>query len=398
MTKDTQTPTGPLGPSAPRPLPAHRPTILHTRVVAGAGGGPDKTIMRSPAYVDPQRVRMVAAYIHPEGDPGIDVIRNHAAQHNAELHTIAERGALDVRTCRRMLALCKKLNVDVWHGHDYKTNVLGLLLRRFHPMRLVTTAHGWTHESARTRLYYRIDNLCLPRYEQVVAVSPPLEKHCRKIGVNASRLTYIPNGIELADYVPQPRESHDTFDIGVVGRLSVEKGVDRAIDTVATLRRKYPHIRLHLVGDGPERKNLERQARDMGVYHNVIFHGWQKQTLPFYNRFDMLLLPSHTEGLPNVVLEAMAMNVPVAATNVGGVSDLLNDGQCGVLMQPEETDAWALVIAPLIVSAARRDELARRARLRVRERFTFAKRMQRMCEVYDRVLETPISVPLRRAA
>lgn len=376
----------------------NRPTILHVRIVAGSGGGPDKTILRSPRYIDPAQLRMAAAYIHPEGDAGIETIRQHAAAQGCELHTIAERGALDVRTFHRMLKLCRELDVTVWHGHDYKSNLMGLALRRLHPMRLVTTAHGWTHETARTRLYYRIDNHCLPRYEQVVAVSPLLEKHCRKLGIKANKLTYIPNGIELDQYTPAPREAHDTFDIGVVGRLSVEKGVDRAIDTVATLVRKYPNVRLHLIGDGPQRAALEHRANELSLARHVTFHGWQKQTIPFYNRMDMLLLPSHTEGLPNAVLEAMAMNVPVAATDVGGVSDLLNDGQCGVMLQPTEPQAWPVVIAPLIVSPARREEFARRARRRVEQRFTFEKRMQSMLGVYERILPMPLTTPLRKAA
>jgi glycosyltransferase involved in cell wall biosynthesis len=380
--------------------------ILHARVVAGSGGGPDKTILRSARYVDGSRFRVAAAYIHPHDDPGMEVIRDAAKRHGCPLWEIGESGALDPRTLRSLLQLCGKLNVAVWHAHDYKSNVLGLLLRRFWPMKLVTTVHGWTRETARTRLYYHVDNLCLKRYDEVMAVSPLLVEHCKEQGVKPERLTYVPNGIEPADYARKrdaraARQSLGVdpraFVIGVVGRLSAEKGVDRAVHTLAALRPRYPHVQLHLIGDGTERGKIESLGRELGVAGAVRFWGWQADAKPYYEMMDALLLPSYTEGLPNVVLEAMAMGVPVAATSVGGVPELLDEGRCGVVLSQDQT-TWADGVAPLIVSADRRAEYARRSRERIAEHYAFDKRMEREVAVYDRLLSIPARDAARRAA
>jgi len=372
-----------------------RPFVLHVRVVNGSGGGPDKTILRSAKYVDPSRIRMAAAYIHPNSDKNFDTIKEHARKENCALWCIGESSAIDPRTVRSLVKLCKQQRVTIWHGHDYKSNLLGLLVNKMWPMKLVTTVHGWTWDTVRTRFYYHVDNWCLPHYQQIVVVSPKLYEHCLNNGVPAERLTYIPNAIRPEEF-SRKHSAHEARDelgidndalvIGVIGRLSVEKGVDRAIDLLAAIRPAYPNAQLHLVGDGPERKKLQQQTARLGLEKNVRFWGWQKQSQRFYEAMDMLLLPSHTEGLPNVVLEAMAMQTPVAATDVGGVRDLLAHGSCGVVLSNEQPQTWAADIRKLLASADLRSTLAGDALQRIETHFTFERRMQKMTRVYQQVL------------
>lgn len=379
------------------------PMVLHVRVVTGSGGGPDKTVMRSPAFVDRRRFRMAAAYIHPASDKGIELLRRRAGQWKCPLFTIPERGALDLRTVHSLLSLCRRLRVAIWHAHDYKSNLLGLVLRRFWPMHLVTTVHGWTWESRRMRLYERLDRALLKHYDHVMTVSPLLQQQVADLGVAEDRLSYIANGIVPSEYVRQqkPAEAReklgidrDATVIGVVGRLGPEKGVDRAIRLLAQLLPEHPKAQLHIVGDGPQRQALETLAEQLGVTASVRFHGWQAQSQPFYEAMDLLLLPSHTEGLPNVVLEAMAMHVPVAATDVGGVRDLLDDGRCGTVLTHEEA-TWPQAVAALLSDADRRAAVAERARRRIETHFSFARRMTRELGIYDRLLApaTPAAEP-----
>ncbi len=373
---------------------ASLPMVLHTRVVSGSGGGPDKTVLRSACYVDPQRLRMAAAYIHPAGDGGIKTLRERARDWGCPMWEFPESGPIDPRIVQALLRLCREQRVTIWHAHDYKTDALGLLLRRFWPMKLVTTVHGWTRESLRTQLYYHVDNWCLSKYDHVIAVSRDLEGHCLERGVSEDRLTYIPNAIESEEYsralAPEAARralgvAADRFVIGTVGRLSVEKGVSRSVYCLAQVRKAFPNVELHLVGDGPERGKLEALARELGVAGAVKFWGWQARVKPFYEVMDLLLLPSHTEGLPNVVLEAMSMGVPVAATDVGGVSELLEEGHCGVILARDQT-GWGKQLIPLLSQPEWRAALSRRARQRVEERYTFRRRMERVVAVYERVL------------
>src|SRR5947209_3851879 len=180
--------------------PAGAPVVLDARVVTGSGGGPDKTILNSPRFLGPLGYRMLCAYLHPPDDPGFEVLRRTAARYKAPLVEVPDRGPWDWRVVTELLAVCKREKVAVWHGHDYKTNALGLLLKRLWPMRLVTTVHGWVHHTGRTPLYYKLDQMCLPRYERVICVSGDLLETCLGSGVPARNCVLLENGIDAAEY------------------------------------------------------------------------------------------------------------------------------------------------------------------------------------------------------
>lgn len=369
-------------------------TILHTRVVTGAGGGPDKTILRSAAYLDSTRYPMAAAYLYPAGDMGIQTLRTSAERFSMPLHPIPERGPIDRRSVRILLDWCRRLRVSVWHSHDYKTDILGRVLRRQHPMKLVSTMHGFTGETWRTRLYARLSINALRGYDRVIAVSPQLMRYAVEHGVHPDRMRYVPNAIDIDEYKrDHTRRSAKTrlkidpaeHAIVVVARMSVEKGVDRAIRCFAKLQALHPALRLHLVGDGPERSRLESLASELGVNDRICWWGWQQDTRPIVEAMDTLLLPSHTEGLPNVVLEAMAIGLPVAATRVGAVPDVLDKGGCGVLLD-NDTSRWPQQLIPLIDLPLVRERLLCAAWLRVRDHYSFDQRMQRIATIYDEVL------------
>lgn len=368
--------------------------ILHARVVTGAGGGPDKTILRSAASLDRSRYRALAAYLHPAGDEGIDTLRGTASRFGMELHSIPERHALDARAVRLMLDLCKRLHIDVWHAHDYKTDILGRLLRRRHPMKLITTMHGFTGETWRTRFYAKAANIALRGYDRVIAVSPPLMRYAAEHGVHPDKLRHVPNGIDLAEYRRKRTREQAKGDIGVhtgehaigvVARFSIEKGVDRAIRAFAQLNAKRPNTRLHLIGDGPQRRALESLAQELGVAEMIRWWGWQSDTRPILEALDTLLLPSHTEGLPNVVLEAMVMGLPIAATRVGAVPDVLDRGEAGLLLDDDQAN-WPAQVLPLIDHPLARERYLCNAWVRVQERYSFTQRMQNIQAIYDEMI------------
>src|SRR5581483_10142305 len=148
-----------------------------------------------PRFLEPAGYRNLCAYMHPPDDPGFEQLRQKAQTWQAPLISVSDRGPWDWRVVPALLRLCRRERVAIWHGHDYKSNALGLLLRRFWPMRLVTTVHGWVEQSSRLSRYYGIDRFCLPYYESVLCVSPDLVAACREAGVPAGRCVLLENGI-----------------------------------------------------------------------------------------------------------------------------------------------------------------------------------------------------------
>ena len=379
-------------------------TVLHTRVMAGTGGGPEKTILRSARYAAGTPYRLIAAYLVPDRDPHVETLKRQAVEQSCPLLTFAERGPLDLRPLPKLLQVCRQMNVGIWHGHDYKSNLYGVLLRRYHPMRLVSTAHLWTDETWRLRLYKRVDFWALRRYERVMCVSQPIAKQCVSCGVDRSVVSVIPNGIEPEMFkrqwlTPVAKKSLGMdpmrFTIGFVGRLSVQKQLEpfvrHALPMIVSQR---PDAMLILVGEGPERKAIEAAAKDVGCGDRLRFIGWQSDARPWYQAMDMLIQPSRDEGLPNSVLEAMAMGVPVAACGVGDVPELMGDTGIVLASQPAR---WAAPIVELANDAGRRAEMSQAGRERIERHYSFASRMASEFAVYDQLLSQPTSTR-RKAA
>ncbi len=376
----------------PRPLPV----VFDTRVVTGSGGGPDKTILNSPRFLTPLGYRMLCGYLTPPNDPGYADIERKAAKYGAPLITIPDRGATDWRVVPKLLKVCRDENVSIWHGHDYKTNALGLLLNRFWPMRLVTTLHGWVKNTARTPLYYRIDRLCLPRYERVFCVSEDLYDAARRSGVARSKCVLLENGIDTAEYTSSRTTAEaksllgvpaGEFLIGAVGRLSPEKGFDLLIRSVKFLRDAGHPVRLRIVGEGDDRPRLEALRAELGSGDYVSLPGWRADVRGEFEAMDLFALSSLREGLPNVVLEAMALGVPCLATRIAGVPKLIDHGVSGELVPPGDGSALTAGILRLLGDSELRLRYAEAGRAAIVARYDFAGRMTRLARAYDELLE-----------
>jgi len=376
-------------------LKSHAPVVLDTRVVTESGGGPDKTILNSPRFFSPLGYKMLCAYMHPPGDPGYDKLREKAAAWGAPLLSVPDRGAWDWQVISQMLNICRREGVRIWHGHDYKSNALGLLLRRFWPMRLVTTVHGWVKETRRTPLYYKIDRLCLPRYESVICVSEDLHDQCLKCGVPASRCLLIENGIDTEQFTRRQSKEEaksrlglprDRLVIGAVGRLSREKGFDLLLQAAAKLLARGIEVGVVIAGEGEEAAMLRGLAVALGIGERVHLLGYCADPRDVFEAMDVFALSSHREGLPNVLLEAAAMEVPIVATRIAGVPRLVRDGETGVLVEPGSVPSLAGGLERLLRDEALQQRLANAGRRRVETHYSFAKRIEKIGDIYDKLL------------
>jgi glycosyltransferase involved in cell wall biosynthesis len=381
--------------SRPGVLRSTRPVVLETRVVSGSGGGPDKTILNSPRHLWSAGYRTVCAYMHPPHDPGFAALKQKADHWQAPLVSVHDRGPWDWRVVTRMLAICRRERATIWHGHDYKSNALGLLLRRFWPMRLVTTVHGWVKHTQRTPLYYRIDEMCLPRYDAVICVSDDLRDRCLEIGVPRDRCVVIENAIDTNEFARRTDsdEAKRRLDvppgrllIAAVGRLSAEKGFDLLIRATARLLESGLDVQLLIAGDGDAGTGLQRLADMLGMTDRVRLLGYVSDPRPLYEAADVFVLSSLREGLPNVVLEAMSLGVPVVATRIAGVPRLVRDGLTGVLVEPGSADALAAGLSRVLGDPHGRAALAAAGRRTVVDDYSFATRMQKVRAVYDGLL------------
>jgi glycosyltransferase involved in cell wall biosynthesis len=339
---------------------------------------------------------MLCAYMHPPGDPGFEHIRRRAEDRGAPLHAVADRGPWDWRVPGRLLDICRRERVAIWHGHDYKSNAIGLLLRPRHQMRLVTTVHGWVRHTRRTPLYYRIDRLCLPLFERVICVSEDLVDRCLACGVRRDRCILVENGIDTGHFrrtrdITEAKRRlgipPDRLVVGAVGRLSPEKGFDLLIRATDRLLRAGIDVELRIAGDGDQLGPLRDLVSSLGLADRARLLGFCPDPIDLYECLDAFALSSLREGLPNVVLEAMSLEVPVVATRIAGVPGLVRDGENGRLVAPGSVDALAEALGSLLGDRQLRARLGPAGRRTVEAEFSFRDRMRKVARLYDELLE-----------
>jgi glycosyltransferase involved in cell wall biosynthesis len=381
--------------AAPREdSPGGRPArVLHLRTVSGRGGGPEKTILNSPRHLQGE-YELCLAYVRPEGDPEYDMPAR-ARQMGVNLVDVPERGGFDLRTLRRLAGLVREFRPDLLHAHDYKTNFLGVLLGRWFRVPVMTTMHGYVSRGGRLEAYYRLDRWALRRMDHVVAVSEDLYELARDMRIPASRLSLVFNAIDAEQF----RRRHTAAEakarvglppgrlvIGAVGRLAAEKGFDLLIEAVGRLLDQGLDAELVIAGEGEERPRLAGLIAARGRGDRMRLVGHRPDVAGLYEAMDVFALSSLREGLPNVVLEAMALEVPVVATRVNAVPRLIEDGVNGLLVSPGSAEELVGALGPLLGDAALRERLSRAARLTVETRFSFAARMERIRSLYDALL------------
>jgi len=363
--------------------------VLHVRTVNGAGGGPDKTVMKSCQFLSRLGCVAEAFYLlDRRNDRGM--VQRAAAEMGVQLHCVHERGPVwpgSVRTLHRVL---KEGRFDVVHSHDYKSNALLRLLRTIcgGQYRLVTTVHGYNRTTLREALYYRLDRMLLKGFDAVVAPSCSLGQQLVRTGLPPQKLYVIHNGVEVDSRAGfEARQRRRRTSLLYLGRLSKEKDPVNLLQAVSILLQAGLHVQVTLAGDGPERGAIAQLARQLQLDGRVRLSGHVADVMPLLREADILVNPSRTECMPNAILEAMAAGVPVVATDVGGVAELIRHGIDGLLCPPGDPEALAEAIRSLIRDPHLANSLADSALRRVRRHFTFDGRMDSVLALYSRLLE-----------
>ena len=328
---------------------------------------------------------------------GADVskISAEAARRGVEIAHVeaGRRGYLPLaKQVARVAAVC---GAAVVQTHGFKPTLIGLYLKYALGLRWVCFMHGTTAENWRVRAYNNLDNLMQRLADRTVLVSRAQRGWVLGAG-DLRRVRVIHNAIDSESPVATSGDAKGVRQamgaaehaplIAVVGRLSPEKGVDVFLEAFRQLRVRLPGVRAVVAGDGPERARLESLCVDLDLGEAVRFVGYTPTPGDYLTASDLVVLPSRSEGMPNVALEAMALGKPVVATAVGGLRELIEPGVSGLLVPQEEPTALAEAMARVLETPEITAGLAERGRQRVREHFSPAARARAVIAVYRELL------------
>jgi glycosyltransferase involved in cell wall biosynthesis len=222
------------------------------------------------------------------------------------------------------------------------------------------------------------------QYADIVTVNCTALKDfaVRSVGIPEGKIVLIPNGIEVPAVLPaSPKNGAPR--IGTLGRLHSQKAVDVFLKAAQKISARRPDCRFVIGGEGPEENNLKTLARELGIQERVEFAGLVADPAQFLSQLDVFVLASRWEGMPNVILEAMARKVPVVATAVGGTTDLIRDGREGLLVLPEDPDALAEAALRLIDSPELKMQFSEAAYKRVGSEFSMEIMIERYRKFYE---------------
>jgi glycosyltransferase involved in cell wall biosynthesis len=269
-----------------------------------------------------------------------------------------------VKLIRRLNRILDDQDVSVLHTVGYKADVHGRFARGHRPQ--VSTVHGWLfRDDAKEQFYARVNLWALRRCARVVALSSYYEQYLLRHGVARERLVRIPSGV-----APLEVDRHGgTFTLGMVGRFSEEKNHAMLLRAVRRVVELGTTVDVVLVGDGPLRPTIEAEIARLDLRHVVKLAGYLSRE-EFLGRIDALVLCSRIENLPYSVMEAMAAGLPVIATSVGGLPDLVVEGATGYLVASDDDAALADRIVLVAKDVALRRRLGETGREKLRSAFS----------------------------
>lgn len=308
----------------------------------------------------------------------------------------------EVKTFFALLGIITKEKPDVLHINSSKAGILGGLAGRLCRVpKIIFTAHGWAFNEDRSKTQKRILKalhwVTILLSHTTITVSEGMRKQMNWFGIQ-KKMTVVPHGRTVTDMKSKEDarrtletkvqnttarliEYHDDIWLGTIAELHPIKRLNRAIDAMSTLVKEFPSVRYFIIHDGELRAQLEQQVKDLGLQEHIFFTGTIENATRLLPAFDVFVLPSKSESFGYVLLEAGQAHLPVVATNVGGIPDIITNGENGLLVSPDDTPALTNALRTLMTNQELRKKLAH-AHFEKSKLFTLEKMVSETQRVY----------------
>jgi glycosyltransferase involved in cell wall biosynthesis len=254
-----------------------------------------------------------------------------------DLHYVEMRFPLSIFEILNLMKIFRTTNPSVVHCHGVRADVFGGIAARLCRIPAVSSVHGWIAFSKKMRFYKWLDLRFLRLFDMILPVSGQLQLELQQNGIPSRKIQLLRN-VPSQNNGGERRSSNKSTrnhvtQLGFVGRLSHEKGITFLLEAVAQLKKVLP-FKLHIVGDGPEMEKVLYEIKNLSLEEQVEVYGHLAYPQKVYDALDILVLPSLTEGIPLTLLEAMSLGIPVIASKVGGVPEIIENHQSGLIVEP----------------------------------------------------------------
>ena len=319
------------------------------------------------------------------------LLETRAREYGLLVHPVAIWSEVGPISFLRVLSVLQHVRADVLAFNTPRAILLGTLASRL--------------TSVGARIIFRRVNFplrkgCYTKFKYtwgidcIVAISESIRWQLQVCGIPVSRIKTIYEGMDLSLYPMRndlrARSSGEPIVVGTVAHLSREKGLNHLVEAASMIPEVQKKMRFVIVGNGNCRQELEEQVRDKGLQGVFHFAGFHSDVSAFMKSFDMFALPSLSEGLSSAILEAMAASLPIVATEVGGIPELVTDGENGLLVSPADPPALARAIQQLAENPEECLRMGQRGRARMEERFTLDRKIMETEQLCSQLLQRSV--------
>lgn len=328
------------------------------------------------------------------GDRKGDSLVAAARRIGIKVSVVRVNGRLDLKAIREIRKLILRRKISIIHTHDFKSDLYGLLATLGTNVKKVATAHGSTRDSFVKRLYLLLtENITYRFFDRVVAVSEDIEDKLVGLGIKPPKVVVVQNGLDyslLREVIPDSDlcipDCTGKKVFGIIGRIFPDKGHRFFIDAFRRIKENHEAVAALIVGEGPSLHEVELLTQSLGLDDCIHYLGFSKDINSIYEILDYLVIPSLTEGLPNVLLEAMAAGVPVLATRVGDIPLLVKQSRTGLVVPPGDVNSLFKAMNLMLLRPDFCREMAGNAKKLVEEKFSARDMALKTQKLYQNVL------------
>lgn len=350
--------------------------------------GAERWILALARHLDTERSRCDLV-VTVEGNEQLEIVSKYRDL-GLQAYELPMSGRFDFSVVDKLCQLIKERDIDIIHTHGYKSDILGVIAARKAGIKSVCTPHGFENaKDLKLRAFIWLGCQSMRFFDKVVPLSKQLCEDVKRYGIKKDRLEYIQNGVDLTEVeeVRLAEMAHPASSIkrvGFIGQMISRKNIRDLLDIFNSISQQGNDIELLLLGDGEERAQLEEYAGTLPSSNKIKFLGFRDDRLDQLKQFDLFAMTSTLEGIPRCLMEAMAMEIPVAAYDIPGIDQLITHEETGLLAPHGDKQSLEAYWKKILFEPEVGQQLGTQARLFVEEKFSG----KRMAKEYQELFET----------
>lgn len=356
--------------------------------------GAERWVLALARNINPSEVRCDLAVTKESETQDLSLADYYPANEN-KVFKVPMKGRFDFSVVDKLVDIIKERDIDIIHTHGYKSDIIGLFAARRAGIKSMATPHGFGEVNDwKLKVYIKLGCLSFRYFDSVVPLSKQLMSDLARMGVQQNKLSYIANGVDLTevDAIRETKTAKKPSDrvkkIGFIGAIRQGKNVGQMIDVFDLVWQQDKNVELVLVGDGVEREEVEAKARALECGKAIKFLGFRNDRLKILRDLDVFTLTSLSEGIPRCLMESLGMGTPIAAFDIPGVDQLVENDVTGLLAPVGSTESLAKCWLKILHDDVYAAQLSENGLKFVNDNFSGARMAKEYTELFNKLVKT----------